>query len=116
MASLGLPGFSGFVAEMNIFVGAVQHADLFHRVATIATVSAIVITAVYILRVVGIMLMGPVKNEEFNHLPPSTWNERYGIFLLLIPIIGIGVAPLWLSDMISESLTPFIAQFTSLNL
>jgi NADH-quinone oxidoreductase subunit M len=116
MASLGLPGFSGFVAEMNIFVGAFQHADLFRRIATIATVSAIVITAVYILRVVGIMLMGPVKNDEFIHLPPSTWNERYGIFLLLIPIIGIGLAPLWLSDMVLDSLTPFIAQFKSLNI
>ncbi len=113
MASLGLPGFSGFVAEMNIFVGAFQHADLFRRIATIATISAIVVTAVYILRVVGLMLLGPMKNEEFNHLPPSTWNERYGIFLLLIPIIGIGLAPLWLSDMILDSLVPFIAQFNN---
>jgi len=111
MASLGLPGFSGFVAEMNIFVGAFQHQDLFHRVATITTISAIVVTAVYILRVVGIMLMGPIKNEEFNDLPPSTWFERYGLYLLLIPIIGMGMAPLWLSDMILDSLTPFIARF-----
>jgi NADH-quinone oxidoreductase subunit M len=111
MASLGLPGFSGFVAEMNIFVGAFQHQDLFHRIATIATISAIVVTAVYILRVVGIMLMGPIKNEEFNDLPASTWYERYGLYLLLIPIIGMGMAPLWLSDMILDSLTPFIARF-----
>lgn len=116
MASLGLPGFSGFVAEMNIFVGAFQHPDLFRRIATIVTVSAIVVTAVYILRVVGIMLMGPIKNLEYNTLPPSTWNERYGILLLLIPIVGIGLAPLWLSDMISASLTPFIAQFENIKL
>lgn len=114
MASLGLPGFSGFVAEMNIFVGAFQHPDSFRRIATILTVSAIVVTAVYILRVVGIMLMGPIKNEEYNHLPPSTWHERYGIFVLIIPIIGIGMAPLWLSDMILDSLTPFIAQFDNI--
>ena len=65
LASLGLPGFSGFMAEMQIFVGAFQHPDMFHRVATIITVSAIVVTAVYILRVVGMMLMGPVRNDEF---------------------------------------------------
>jgi NADH-quinone oxidoreductase subunit M len=111
MANLGLPGFSGFVAEMNIFVGAFENADLFRRVATVVVVSAIVVTAVYILRVVGIMLMGPVKNEEFNDLPASTWFERYGVYLLLIPIAGMGIAPLWLSDMILESLTPFIARF-----
>ncbi len=108
LASLGLPGFSGFVAEMNIFVGAFQHDDMFYRVLTIISVSAIVVTAVYILRVVGIMLMGPVKNDAFLSLEKVTWYEKSGILLLLIPIVGIGVAPLWLSNMILESLQPFI--------
>ncbi len=108
LASLGLPGFSGFVAEMNIFVGAFEHEDMFYRIATIISVSAIVVTAVYILRVVGIMLMGPVKNPEFLNLEKVTWYEKTGILLLLIPIVGIGVAPLWLSNMILKSLEPFI--------
>ncbi|MCB0460175.1 MAG: NADH-quinone oxidoreductase subunit M [Flavobacteriaceae bacterium] len=108
LASLGLPGFSGFVAEMNIFVGAFEHEDLFRRIATIVSVSAIVVTAVYILRVVGIMLMGPVKNEEYLSLPKAQWYEKLGALLLLIPITGMGVAPLWLSDIIYESLQPFI--------
>lgn len=108
LASLGLPGLSGFVAEMNIFVGAFQHEDMFYRVSTIIVVSAIVVTAVYILRAAGIMLMGPVKNEAYLNLPKVTWYEKTGILLLLIPIVGMGVAPLWLSDMIMESLQPFI--------
>ncbi|MFD0976744.1 complex I subunit 4 family protein [Salinimicrobium gaetbulicola] len=108
MALLGLPGFSGFVAEMNIFMGAFQHDSMFYRVATIISISAIVVTAVYVLRVVGIMLMGPVKNEAYTKLPGVTWYERTGILLLLIPIVGIGVAPLWISNMILESIQPFI--------
>ncbi|MCF6348018.1 MAG: NADH-quinone oxidoreductase subunit M [Flavobacteriaceae bacterium] len=108
LASLGLPGLSGFVAEMNIFVGAFQHEELFYRVSTIIVVSAIVVTAVYILRAAGIMLMGPVRNEAYLNLPKVTWYEKTGILLLLIPIVGMGVAPLWLSDMIMESLQPFI--------
>ncbi len=108
LASLGLPGFSGFVAEMNIFVGAFEHPDVSYRIATIIAISAIVVTAVYILRVVGIMLMGPVKNEAFLTLEKVTWYEKTGIFLMLLPIIGIGVAPLWLSEMIMESIQPFI--------
>jgi len=108
LASLGLPGFSGFVAEMNIFVGAFQHDDMFYRIATVVSVSAIVVTAVYILRVVGIMLMGPINNQEYLTLERVTWNEKLGIMLLLVPIVGMGVAPLWLSDMILESLQPFI--------
>ena len=108
LASLGLPGFSGFVAEMNIFVGAFQEESMFYRVATIVSVSAIVVTAVYILRVVGIMLMGPVRDEAYMNLPKVTWYEKTGIFLLLIPIVGIGVAPLWISEMILNSLEPFM--------
>lgn len=108
LASLGLPGFSGFMAEMQIFVGAFQHEDMFHRVTTIITVSAIVVTAVYVLRVVGMMLMGPVKNPEFENLPKVTWYERTGVILLLIPIVFMGVTPIWLSDMVRESLQPFI--------
>ena len=108
MALLGLPGFSGFVAEMNIFMGAFQEDSMFYRIATIVSISAIVVTAVYVLRVVGIMLMGPVKNEAYNKLESTTWYEKTGIMLLLLPIIGIGVAPLWISNLIMESLQPFI--------
>lgn len=107
MASLGLPGFSGFVAEMNIFVGAFENDSIFIRIATIVSVSAIVVTAVYTLRVVGIMLMGTVKNPEFESLPSTTWFEKTGILLLLIPIVGMGVAPLWLSDMVMDSIKLF---------
>ena len=108
LASLGLPGFSGFVAEMNIFVGAFEHTELPYRIATIFAISAIVVTAVYILRVVGIMLMGPVKNDSFLVMEKVTWYEKTGILLMLLPIIGIGIAPLWLSEMILKSIQPFI--------
>ena len=108
LASLGLPGFSGFMAEMQIFVGAFEHPDMFHRVATVITVSAIVVTAVYILRVVGMMLMGPVVEQEYYNFEKATWYERVGVLLLLIPIVFMGVTPIWLSDMIRESLEPFI--------
>jgi NADH-quinone oxidoreductase subunit M len=108
LASLGLPGFSGFVAEMQIFVGAFQFEDKFYRILTVISVSAIVITAVYILRVVGIMLMGPVKESTYFNFHKVTWYEKLGILLLLIPIVGLGVAPLWLSDMIMESIGPFL--------
>jgi len=108
LAYLGLPGFSGFVAEMNIFVGAFENPNMFHRVLTVLAVSSIVVTAVYILRLVGKIMMGPLSNEEFKDLPKATWFEKAGILLLLIPIVAMGVAPLWLSDMIMASLEPFI--------
>jgi len=110
-ASLGLPGFSGFVSEIIIFVGAFAHSDLFHRVATIVVVSSIVVTAVYILRVVGIMLLGPVRHEEHLKLTDATWFERVSSITLALAIIGIGVLPLWLSDTIQRSLGPIVHVF-----
>ncbi|HKK11680.1 MAG TPA: NADH-quinone oxidoreductase subunit M [Flavobacteriaceae bacterium] len=110
LAYLGLPGFSGFVAEMNVFVGAFQHPDTFHRILSILVVSSIVVTAVYILRLVGKIMMGPLltNDVEASTLPKVTWYEKTGLLLLMLPVIGIGVAPLWLSDMIMKSLEPFI--------
>jgi NADH-quinone oxidoreductase subunit M len=107
LASLGLPGLSGFVAEMTIFVGAFQHPDWFHRVITIIAISSIVVTAVYILRVVGALLMGPVKKEEYLQFHPATWYEKIATVTLIAGIVLIGIAPLWLSEMIMESLRDF---------
>ena len=104
LASLGLPGLSGFVAEMTIFVGAFQHEDWFHRVATVVAVSSIVVTAVYILRVVGKILMGPVQNENYNKLSSAQWFEKIATITLIIGILIIGLMPLWLSEMIADSL------------
>lgn len=108
LASLGLPGFSGFVAEMTIFVGAFQNADTFHRVATIIAVSSIVVTAVYILRVVGILLFGKIKNPEFEGLTDAKWHEKISTGVLIFGITAIGLAPLWLSEMISGGVGPII--------
>ncbi len=108
LASLGLPGFSGFVAEMSIFFGAFQHPDLFHRVATIIAVTSIVITAVYILRVVAILLLGPIKDHHFDNLGDAKWYERLSVVALLAGIIYIGMAPLGLATMIKDSLMPIV--------
>src|SRR5205814_7225280 len=52
LCSLGLPGLSGFVAEVTVFMGGWSHggADNFYRIATIIACASIVVTAVYILR------------------------------------------------------------------
>ena len=110
LASLGLPGLSGFVAEMTIFSGAFQHPDTFHRIATIVVTTSIVVTAVYILRVVGILLLGPIRNDHFDHLKDARWFEKLSAGTLIFAIAGIGMAPLWLSNLISASLGPYVSK------
>jgi NADH-quinone oxidoreductase subunit M len=110
LASLGLPGLSGFVAEMTVFVGAFANPDAFHRVFTIIACTSIVVTAVYILRVVGKLLYGPITNNHYLALTDAVWYERTAAIVLITCIAGIGLAPLWLSDMIQNSLLPIIGQ------
>ena len=110
LANLGLPGLSGFIAEMTIFVGAFQNTDTFHRVATLFTTTSIVITAVYILRVIGKILYGNIINEQHKKLTDATWDERLAVICLIIAIAGLGLAPLWVSDMIHTSVQPLITQ------
>ena len=108
LANLGLPGFSGFVAEMTIFVGSFQNADLFHRVCTICACTSIVVTAVYILRVVGKILYQKVPNQKFYELHDATWDERVAVIGLIACVAGLGMFPLWANDIISDAVGPVI--------
>jgi NADH-quinone oxidoreductase subunit M len=110
LASLGLPGLSGFVAEMTVFVGSWEHTDMFHRVFTVVACCSIVITAVYILRVVGKILYGEVENKHHLELGDAVWHERIPVVILIIVIAAIGMYPLLVSDMISDSLVSVIGQ------
>ena len=103
MASLGLPGLSGFVAEMTIFVGSFQHADLFHRIFTIVACASIVITAVYILRVVGKLLFGPVQDKHHLSLTDATWWERLSTVTLIVCVAAIGCFPNFFADLIRST-------------
>lgn len=108
LANLGLPGLSGFVAEMTVFVGSFEHPDLCHRVCTIIATTSIVITAVYILRTVGRILYGTCKNPEFEKLTDATWDERTAVICLIACVAALGMAPYWASTIINESVAPVI--------
>ncbi|MDE6683405.1 MAG: NADH-quinone oxidoreductase subunit M [Muribaculaceae bacterium] len=112
-ASLGLPGLSGFVAEMTIFFGSFEHSDLFHRFFVIAGTSSIVITAVYILRVVGKVILGPVQNEHHRELTDASWWERLATVSLIVCLAGIGFFPNWLNETIRASFVPIIDALNS---
>ena len=106
LCSLGLPGFSGFVAEMTVFMGSWQNAGDFYRIATIIACASIVVTAVYILRAIGKAIMGPltpalsINGEGVADLLDAQWNEKWAAGLLIIGIIAIGIAPFWLNQLI----------------
>ncbi len=109
LCSLGLPGFSGFVAEMTVFMGSWQHVETGYRIATILSCASIVVTAVYILRAAGKSIMGPIVDDHHLHLSDATWNEKLAAIVLLIGIVTIGIAPFWLSDLIGPGVHGLMA-------
>ena len=115
MASLGLPGLSGFVAEMTIFVGSFEYTDLFHRIFVIVACSSIVTTAVYILRVVGKLLYGPVYDEHHLSLTDAKWWERTATATLIICVACIGCFPNFFEDLIKFTFSPEIFTVIGLN-
>src|SRR5690349_1026332 len=111
LCSLGLPGLSGFVAEVTVFMGSWQNADTLYRIATILSCASIVVTAVYILRAVGQTIMGPINNVHYLSLNDATWNEKFAAGILIVGIVAIGVAPFLLTDLITPA-TKNIIQHT----
>ena len=108
LASLGLPFLSGFAAEMTIFFGSFQHTDTFHRVLTIMATTSIVVTAVYILRVVAKLLFGEVQDEHHRTLTDASWEERLSTATLILAVAAIGCFPNFFVDIIKSSFNPVV--------
>ena len=108
LANLGLPFFSGFVAEMTIFVGSFENADLFHRACTVIACTSVVITAVYILRLVGKILYGEVSDPHYLKLTDATWDERVAVACLIFCVGGLGTFPFWASNVITDAVIPIL--------
>ncbi len=112
LANLGLPGFSAFIAEMSIFVGSFENPDVFHRTCTIIACTSIVVTAVYILRTVGFILYGKVNNPHYETLTDATWDEKFCVCCLIACIAGLGLFPIWASNVISDAVAPILTQLS----
>jgi NADH-quinone oxidoreductase subunit M len=113
LTSLGLPGFSGFVSEMTIFVGSWERTGIFYRVATILACASIVVTAVYILRAVGFAIWGTITNKEYEKLKDATWSEKTAAVLLIAGIVFIGVLPFWVVNLIQNDTITIFNKFIS---
>jgi len=99
MASLGLPGLSGFVAEFMSFVGAFQTYPILTGVGVIG----VLLTAGYILRMIQRMFLGPFNTEKWGGLTEIGIRETLTVAPLAILTIWIGVYPKPLADLIGAS-------------
>jgi NADH-quinone oxidoreductase subunit M len=98
LASLGLPGLSGFVAEFNVFVGTFRTYPALGALGILGAA----ITAVYILRMLAVAMFGP-PNEQWKDLKEMTRLEQAGGALLISFMIFMGVFPSPFVDRIAET-------------
>jgi NADH-quinone oxidoreductase subunit M len=102
MASMGLPGFSGFVAELQVIIGAWK---TFPTLAVITGIG-ILIGVAYTLRAMQKAFFGDTESsEEHTHepMPPISIPERLGAAMLIAVSLVIGLCPRLLLDIITPS-------------
>jgi NADH-quinone oxidoreductase subunit M len=89
LVSMGMPGFSGFIAEFPIFMGIWKTQWL---VALVAAIS-IVVTASYVLLVVRKVFFGKIPKELNGHINPIRMLDKIALILLMALMVGIGLFP-----------------------
>jgi len=103
LASLGLPGTSGFVSEILVFLGAFP----VYSWLTGAAAFGIVITAGYILWMIQRTLFGPAK-ERFDSIRDATVLEMVPLLVLVVAIIAVGIYPAFISDAFTLGVDPIV--------
>jgi NADH-quinone oxidoreductase subunit M len=101
LASVGLPGMSGFIGEFLVLIGSfnslsLNSAQIFAALAA----TGVIFGAVYMLWMVQRVFFGPVKHEENKNLRDMTPRELMVMIPLVILMFWMGVYPKpWLSRM-----------------
>jgi NADH-quinone oxidoreductase subunit M len=124
--SMGMPGLSGFVAELPIFLGVwnaralnvaglpawfaslAQQPWYFPLIAVISAIS-IVITAAYILRAVQRVFFGPMPAEFEHHVGDVTVLDKTALTILVALMVIVGVAPWIMAPLVEDAIKPVLA-------
>lgn len=115
MASLALPGMSGFVAELIIFFAIISSKKYFlipKLLITFVMAIAIILTPIYLLSMLRQMFYG----YRFFHLSSSSFfdsgpRELFILISMFVPIIGIGIYPDFLVSLSSERVEKILSNF-----
>src|SRR6266566_5096070 len=99
LASLGLPGLAGFVAEYITFTASYQ----VWTVVTVISVFTMILTASYLLWMLKRVFYGPF-NTKWNWLPDANWREAIPLVSLAVFIVFVGIFPSVLIQLITPAL------------
>jgi NADH-quinone oxidoreductase subunit M len=106
LASMGMPGFSGFPAELTILIGTWKTSPLWALFAA----SGILVAAAFTLRAIQVSFFGttdksvPASAVDHHLFEPITWAEKAGTVLLVAATVYIGLKPDALLNWITPAL------------
>ena len=104
MASLGLPGMSGFVSEFMVFIGSFTSGIPHFKLMTALAVLGVVLTAAYMLRMVQRIFLGEFNTAKWGKLTEMNVREILMVSPLAALTIAIGFFPSPLSDLMRATL------------
>ena len=104
LASLGLPGLSGFVSELLVFLGGFK---VFPWPTALAVIG-ILLAAGYILWMLERVFFGRPR-DYLAEVKDADWVEAVPIVLLAASILVVGIYPKLLTDMLEAGIQPIIA-------
>jgi NAD(P)H-quinone oxidoreductase subunit 4 len=98
MASLALPGMSGFVGEIAVFLGFATsdvYSTTFRAVVVLLAAVGVILSPIYLLSMLRVVFYGK-ENQELSaqvSFTDARPREAFIALCLLVPIIGIGLYP-----------------------
>ncbi|MEB3201424.1 MAG: NAD(P)H-quinone oxidoreductase subunit 4 [Synechococcus sp.] len=118
LASLALPGMSGFVSELMVFSGFVtsEAYSLSFRIVMAALAAVgVILTPVYLLSMLREIFFGKENTElaSHTHLVDAEPREIYVVSCLLVPIVGIGLYPRIMTDTYRASIEALVNRETT---
>ncbi|MFQ6100288.1 MAG: NuoM family protein [Anaerolineae bacterium] len=110
LASMGMPGLLGFIAEVQVFLGLWRAADLAPWYPVVAIVSAVGIlgTAAYILRALQYVFFGALK-PKYADVPPVSPLDKVALVMLSTVLIVGGLFPALITPLIRSGVESVLA-------
>jgi NADH-quinone oxidoreductase subunit M len=103
LSSMGLPGLNGFVGEFTILLGAFGSSVLGSPWFAVAAAAGVVLAAIYLLKMVEKVFLGPVVHEEVKHLAEINLRELLILVPILVLIFWLGLYPKPFFDLLNPT-------------
>lgn len=106
MASMGMPGLSGFVAEFQVLTGTWET----YPAIAIISLLGIVITAAYVMKISYTVFFGDLK-DSYEDMSPISLLEKTALFMMAAILIIVGIFPSILLNVIHSGVDSLIVNF-----